>query len=562
MTGLTGIDELTGLVSHDAFRSWLTSALEEGMKRGASDALTLVYFNVQNFKGYNEHYGFEAGNELLLLLADAIEHAYPDCVASRFAADQFMVATARTHAVKGINQVRAAFRAHHKDSSIWLKAGLYVTRPGDMDAGVACDRAKLACDDIKGRRDVFYREYDAELQGKIALHRYVLDHFDEALEKGWVKIYYQPIVRVASGEVCDEEALARWVDPVEGLIAPNDFIPVLEEARLVHRLDLYMVRRACENSAKLARDGYTILPVSVNLSRIDFELCDIVEEVKAILSEYGISHNMLSIEVTESALAGNQEFLRGEIDRFRDEGFEVWIDDFGSGYSSLAMLTEYSFDLVKVDMGFLEGFDNGRASRIMLAHIIGMAKELGLKTLVEGVETAEQYAFLKSIGCGRAQGFLLGRPASLAESEQAMARQLYPRMELLEKRGFYEDVGRVNLMRPDPAQLADEPYVPSDVAAAIVRRRGSVYDFLNTSDLFVKFMRDARIGTPADIERILNGDDSKRKRIFERVFDACIASGTWEHYAMEESGLPCTMRMRCVSNAAEKNAAAVLIIVE
>ena len=331
------------------------------------DPLTVVYFNVQNFKSYNEQFGYTAGDELLVLIGRAIENAYPGCVASRWSADQFMVATTRSAALpgvkKGVKKVREEFRKHLKDSSIWLKAGICTPDGSVEEAGVICDRAKLACDTIKGRKDVYFREYDEELKRQIATRQYVLDHFDEAIEKGYIKVYYQPIVHVATGEVCDEETLSRWEDPQRGSIYPNEFIPVLEEARLIHKLDLQVVRCACRDMRRRMDAHREFATVSINLSRLDFELCDVVSEIEAILDEYRVPRKYVSVEVTESALTGNQEFLKDEIDRFRSDGFEVWMDDFGSGYSSLNLLKEYSFDLVKIDMGFLRGFEAGDDSR-------------------------------------------------------------------------------------------------------------------------------------------------------------------------------------------------------
>ena len=563
MTNVQGnIDELTGLDDLVAFHRWLAGALQEHHGVGTDQVLTLVYFNVQNFKGYNEHYGFEAGNELLVLVAEAICDSFENCKVGRLGADQFIVAATDMDVVDGIMRVRAAFRSHHKDSSIWLKAGFYSVQPDDHDPGVVCDRAKSACDAIKGRRDIFYREYDYALKHEIMLHRYVLDHFEEALENHWIKIYYQPIVRVATGEVCDEEALARWVDPVEGIISPADFIPVLEEARIIHKLDLYMVRRACENFAKLAEMGVETIPVSMNLSRVDFELCDIVSEVQEILAEFNVSHELITIEVTESALTNNQEFLRSEIDRFRAAGFEVWIDDFGSGYSSLGTLKEYACDLVKIDMAFLDRFEDDARARVMLAHVISMTKELGMKTLVEGVETEEQFSFLRGIGCGRAQGYLLGRPASLDESASAIARKLYPKMETYKRRSFYEDIGRVNLMRPNPKESNFGSYNPSDVAVAIVRRSVGVFQYLNTSDLFVKFLLEIGSIDVEDSERAMNDPLNPRRINFKTAFDRCLESGDWESYTIPAPGKLVTVNMRVISYVPDQDAAAVLVIVE
>ncbi len=555
------VDELTGLSNLVFFRNKLAEVLKAGPSEGP-ERLALVYFNIENFKGYNERFGFEAGDELLLLISGAIGRAFPGCLAARFSADQFMVATTEKRAIEGIREVRTAFRYRIKDSSIWLKAGVNIVEEREENAGLVCDRAKLACDAIKGRRDVFYRIYDGALKQQIVQRRYVLDHFDDALKNGWIKIFYQPIMRVATGEICDEEALARWVDPEEGLISPASFIPVLEEARLIHQLDLYMVRRACENMKRIHDSGMEVAPVSINLSRLDFELCDIVTEVEAILEEFDVPRRMLSVEVTESALAGNQEFLKTEIDRFRDDGFEVWMDDFGSGYSSLHLLTDYKFDLVKVDMGFLRDFETNEQTRIMLAHVISMAKELGLKTLVEGVETPEQLAFLKAIGCGRAQGYLLGRPASLRDVESANAVHEYPPIEMDSSHSFYEAVGRVNLMRPDPVPPIAGHYVPGDMAAAIICRMGGAYEYYNVTDMYRVHLAHMGADSVEEATRRINDPDRPVHVCFEQVIDQLHSVNDWVDASYTSDGSTCNLHVRLVAVYPEEEAFALLAIAQ
>ena len=190
MSDVVERDNLTGLLGLARFHAVVEERLATGNVPTGDDALAVVYFNVQNFKFYNDRFGFEAGNELLLLVAHAITKAFPGCQAARYSADQFAVLTPAANVVDGIQSVRAEFRDHHKDSSIWLKAGYYVIQSDDDRAGQVCDRAKIACDAIKGRRDVFFREYDAELKHQILLHRYVLDHFDEALDQNLLPAHH------------------------------------------------------------------------------------------------------------------------------------------------------------------------------------------------------------------------------------------------------------------------------------------------------------------------------------------------------------------------------------
>lgn len=552
-------DPLTGLLDHRAFRD-LVDTLLESAEMNADVAL--VYFNVENFKHYNQRYGFAAGDTLLKHLATSISEAFPHAVAARFAADQFVVYAEASTVSQSVKKVRAAFRAEHKDASIWLRVGYYVLTPYDNDAGVACDRAKLACDELRGRRDAYICEYDNVLQHEIKWRRYVLEHFDEALENGWIRAWCQPIVRVATGETCDVEVLARWIDPTEGIMPPYEFIPVLEEARIVHRLDLAVLRDVCRSCRALEDAGKPYLSPSVNLSRLDFELCDIVTEVENVLEEYGIPRNRVAIEVTESALVGNREFLGDEIERFRSEGFEVWMDDFGSGYSSLNVLKDYTFDLVKIDMAFLRGLEESEQARVMLAKVIDMVKELGLKTLVEGVETRSQYDFLRSLGCGRVQGYLFGRPSPLPDSLDGSQSVCHPQAELLGKRDFYENVGRVNLMRPDPHPSVDGHYLPSDVAASIIRRRNGRYEYLNTNQLFEKFLRDSEGGTTRESECALNEQGNPRRIRFVSAVEETTRSEDWARYNVTVSDHPIAVRVRLISREDRFDAVAVLVIVD
>ena len=164
---------------------------------------------------------------------------------------------------------------------------------------------------------------------------------------------------------------------------------------------------------RLEKNGIPLVPVSVNLSRNDFFECDIVEEIRAIVDESGYSRRLLNIEITESAFADDQGLLKSEVDRFRALGFAVWMDDFGSEYSTLNLLEHLNFDLIKIDMQFMRNFTSESKNAIILADIVGMCRRLGITTLVEGVETQEQYEALKQFGTDKLQGYLFSRPKSL-----------------------------------------------------------------------------------------------------------------------------------------------------
>ena len=194
------------------------------------------------------------------------------------------------------------------------------------------------------------------------------------------------------------------------MISPANFIPVLEEYREIQKLDTFVIEQVCKDLAEM-RDEHSIeFPVSVNFSRIDFELIDVQRLVKENLEKNRLDSSMIHIEVTESALNVSNSSLQESLKKLNSNGFSLWLDDFGSGYSGLNILTEYEFNMMKIDMGFLRNFYSNKKTKSVLKSIVSMAKEIGMQTLTEGVETEEIFEFLSSIGCDRIQGYLFGKP--------------------------------------------------------------------------------------------------------------------------------------------------------
>jgi len=258
-----------------------------------------------------------------------------------------------------------------------------------------------------------YCFYDAELDAEQRFCQYIVNHVDEAIAGEWLQVYYQPIVRAKTGHVCSEEALSRWNDPKHGFLMPFRFIPPLEEKGLMYKLNLAVVDRVLKDCRRREEMGMPVVPVSVNLSRNDFLQCDMVKEITDRVAKSGYTPDILRIEITESAFVANQEMLGNEVKRFRENGFKVWMDDFGSEYSTLNLLEELDFNLVKIDMKFMRNMAVGEKNHIIVSNAIRMIKELGSGTLMEGVETEEQEKMLQDMGCGLLQGYLFNKPIPL-----------------------------------------------------------------------------------------------------------------------------------------------------
>ena len=280
-----------------------------------------------------------------------------------------------------------------------------------------------------------------------SLDQFILENFDTALSAGHIQVYYQPVIRTISGQLCSFEALARWIDPVRGMLPPDAFIPVLEQAKRIHRLDSFVIETVCRRIRQSVENNQTPIPVSINLSRMDFTHCDIFSVVDENARAFHILHDFLYIEITESVLAEQEGQMRDVVERFRKAGYQIWMDDFGSGYSSLNMLKDYSFDELKLDMRFLSSFS--QRSRRILTSVVQMAKEIGMHTLAEGVETEEQFSYLRNIGCEKVQGFYFGKPMPYEAALDAL-REKGITVELPRHRKYYDDIGRVDFLSAVP----------------------------------------------------------------------------------------------------------------
>ena len=410
------IDRLTGLLGMQAFhRVAQQTYLGDARRKGP---VTFAHFDILNFKVINEELGFERGDELLRSMARALTGEFGDGLVGRFANDHFVVCAPidgeemSAHINRIHNVIANSTEGIHPE----VKAGIYMLEDACTKASHACDCARMACNIVKRRYDKVCGVYDARLYEHLRLQSYVTDKVDEAVRKNYVKVFYQPIVRVETGKICGYEALARWDDPVMGFLPPSRCILTLENFRMTHEVDCHVIHNVCEDLHGLIVAGEPTVPVSVNLSRLDFDLCDIFTEVEQYLIEYEVPRSLIDIEITESAMNEDSKGLVSTVQKFRDAGYRVWVDDFGSGYSALNTLMDYDFDVLKLDLEFLRTFDENPRAGELIEHIVSVAKSMGVQMLQEGVERPEHLEFLHRIGCDMVQGYLFAKPMPLAES--------------------------------------------------------------------------------------------------------------------------------------------------
>ncbi|MCR5602141.1 MAG: EAL domain-containing protein [Lachnospiraceae bacterium] len=449
--GASYYDYLTGLPSMTYFFELAEAGCREMTDKGEIPAF--IFLDLSGMKHYNQKHGFAGGDLLLRSFAELIIKYFSNENCSRFGQDHFAVFTEKTGIDDRLHQIFGEWQSMNV-SSLPIRAGVYYAENDKIDISTACDRAKIACDTIRNSyaSDIHY--FNQSLQEGIDRKQYIISNLDRAIDEKWIQVYYQPIIRSITGRVCDEEALARWIDPEMGFLSPANFIPILEEAELIYKLDLYMLDQVLEKIKIFEKEGLHIVPQSINLSRTDFESCDIVSEIVKRVDNAGVSHDKITIEVTESAVGSNFEFMKEQIERFRRLGFPVWMDDFGSGYSSLDVLKQLEFDLIKFDMRFLKDLDKGKNGRIILTELMRMATALGTDTVCEGVETEENASFLREIGCSKLQGYYYERPIPMDKILEKYRTGIQIGFEDPDEEGYFETIGRVNLY--DIAGTTDE----------------------------------------------------------------------------------------------------------
>ncbi|MBQ9040367.1 MAG: EAL domain-containing protein [Clostridia bacterium] len=356
-------------------------------------------------------------------------------------------------------------------------------------------------------------------------------HFHEAVDSGRIRAYFQPVIRSLTQRIMGVESLARWFKPDGCMLSPAEFIPDLERYDLIHELDMEILRQACVLYDDLRRRGTPISCVSVNFSRLDFARDDLFEKICAVLEAYKVPREAIHLEITESLMLDDAESFERTFRRFKEAGFSVWLDDFGSGYSSLNVLQNYSFNVIKFDMLFLRKLSI--RGRNMLASLVGMAKTLGIHTLTEGVETIEQRKFLVDIGCEAQQGFYYARPLP-KENLIGLIDQNPERLETGEDKKYWDEIGRVNFVNPNPLKAyadrrggqRDYRFSSYDGSVALVECSKEHTNYIYATEGYKERLRELGFSSVGGLENALANQQTGQFMMLQKVVLDALKSGT------------------------------------
>lgn len=369
-----------------------------------------IQFDIRKFKIINDLYGENFGDQVLAFVKDQLnEVCHKEQFFVNLRSDVFMVVTEyddEGELVDLIHRLDARISSF-KDVKIQICYGVYTVEDKKMEFRQMEDRAGMARKAAKKNiltNILFYRE---QFKDNLYNRKFIEENMQAAIEERQFMMYLQPKYSISQNEIIGAEALVRWKNPERGMIYPNEFIPIIEENGFVKRVDYYIWEEACRFIKRCEKAEITPCPVSVNMSRIHLRDDECIKVLSGLIADYEIQKEFLELEITETA---DDQQVSMKALQLKEEGFTLLMDDFGSGYSSLNILLETPFDVIKLDKKFIENMIISDKGRLILEQVVAMADKLRLGLLAEGVETKEQIELLQNIGCDQVQGYYYAKP--------------------------------------------------------------------------------------------------------------------------------------------------------
>ena len=420
----TETDELTGLYNRDYFLQYAGRMRREHPDR----PMDAVVLNIDRFHAVNALNGRDFGDQVLRSLGSELRDAAQETggIAGRFEADRFDLYLPHQEDYRPLyNRLQARLENLSPSAGLRLRMGVMPFQQG-LEAVQMFDRARTACTMARDSYQDHLVIFDGRMQEQENYEQRLLNDLHRALNSYEFEVHYQPQFDIRSDppKPVSAEALVRWNHPELGMIPPGDFIPLFERSGKIGEVDRYVWSEAARQVARW-RDVYDVtIPVSVNLSRVDVFDPALESALDQLLTYNGLAQGSLKLEVTESAYTGNAEEVIQVVESLRRKGYVVEMDDFGSGYSSLNMLSAMPVDVLKMDRGFIQRIGEDEKDTHLVALILGIARNLKVPVVAEGVETEEQLQLLRSLGCTLVQGFYFSRPLPAQEFEDQIIRKM------------------------------------------------------------------------------------------------------------------------------------------
>ena len=424
------IDPLTGLYNRSYFRDHFFIH----KKSVANKKAALVIFNICKFKAINDIYGEKKGNELLKSFATILKNSIlcDKEMVMREVADEFAVLYFYTtkdeleNRLHEIIQKMSVLELGENKVNIELAIGICEINDLTSSFEKTYDSANIAKKNHKTIRTNRWEYYSEELREKEISEKQLEDDIKEGISRKEFKPWFQPTIDIQTGEMIGAEALVRWYKKDGSILSPFYFIEFSEKSGLIYEIDKLIIHEVCKKISEWKKEGNFIVPISINLSRAYLNNIDAIFQIKEILDKYDIPSKYIQLEITESAIVENEKSLTKIVEVMHRLGFKVLIDDFGVGYSSLVSIKDLNFDILKIDKSFVDAIGTEKGNHI-IKYTVELAKSLSMDIVVEGVETEEQYTYLKTLDCDFVQGYYLFKPLPNEQFEELLGKEDSPK---------------------------------------------------------------------------------------------------------------------------------------
>lgn len=402
-------DSLTGLLNTYSFNL----QLEKMRKMHPDEEFTIISADIDKLQLINSLYSFEIGNTTIKVVANTLsDFVGKNGICARFSSGLFMMAFPNDfeHLERLYDLEACDLTEFGVNYPVSIRFGIYILDPSEQNISQATNNACLAMNNITDRVHNAFSMFNRKLYNEVYLESSITSQLKAAVENDEFHIFFQPQYSHGSKSLVGAETLSRWIKKDGEILSPSSFIPIFEKNGFILDFDHIIWDKTFKTVRKWLDKGMDLIPISVNISRVSMDNDDTISFISSLQKKYNVPHKYIHLEITESAVMNDQEKLIDRISRLKNLGFQITMDDFGSGYSSLNTLKDFPIDILKLDMGFLRGKENQNRGGNIICSILRMANMLELSTVAEGVETTEQASFLASLGCDTIQGFLYSKP--------------------------------------------------------------------------------------------------------------------------------------------------------
>lgn len=411
------IDSLTGIYNRPAFYKRAKELIEAVPEAN----YMVIISDIESFKMINIRYGEEKGDELLAFVGKSLSvFNNGEAVFARYSGDQFVgiLRQGEVHSADDLQPMMESMEEMYRQAPVEhfeVKFGIYTNVEKDIPISMMCDRAMMALRTIKHQYGKTVAMYDQRMRQQFMKEQHIQECMEQALAEKQFMVYYQPKHKAATGELVGAEALVRWIHPTYGFMSPGEFLPLFEKNGFISSVDKFVYGTVVEDLKRWKKMGLRVVPVSVNASRKDLLQENFLPVVQAALAGNEVPVDMLHMEITETVFMEDMEILTPIITKLREQGIKVELDDFGSGFSALSLLTTLPLDVIKLDKSFI---DHLKEQKIIVDSVIKMCHGLGFEITAEGVEEEEQLTELIKMGCDTIQGYYYSKPIQASGFEE------------------------------------------------------------------------------------------------------------------------------------------------